>query len=624
MDLSSSSSRIVTNNPGQSQTARTSGHTVGRLSNYAQNQPLTQIREGQMLKGEVTDLRNHEITLTLEDNTTVNARISNASSLSIGDTASFLVDQIIPGRITLEMIPPSQLASENNIIRKVLEESMLPKNEQNQTVVRELIHNQLPINKQSILDMLRLSVTNSDIGVKSLALMKKYNIPLTRENMTSFESYRNGTHALSQQFSQLSDQLSTLLSDSSSLYGTDMASHIGSKVIAALLSSSQPGFSAATGDLSYWDGLSQSTAEAGGEDAPAVGAGETLAGLLSGYDLPEDTLQKIQNQEISLPQLVKAIQSAAANEGDILDNETQPAPDLLEHPLIQTILEDYQAYQSEHSLIGGFFTKEERAQLLDAFENFPLGQSMKQKITDGTASQQETLNIIKNLLSFSRSEDAEKLLSNPQFQTLIKKQFQENFLLTPKQLMMARDLDSNLMQDYYHRIASQLKELSTIADTLPKSNLSAAFSGTLENTAANISFLNTLNQFYPYVQLPMELQNQVTNGDLFVFARKKTTLSDGKPVSVLLRLNLSHLGSLDVHLTAEGNQITSKFYLNDDEGRRLLKNNISLLREPLNDQGYTFTSEFLKKDQDFDLVKDLIAKDAPPAGNIRYNFDIRA
>ena len=158
MDLSSSSSRIVTNNPGQSQTARTSGHTVGRLSNYAQNQPLTQIREGQMLKGEVTDLRNHEITLTLEDNTTVNARISNASSLSIGDTASFLVDQIIPGRITLEMIPPSQLASENNIIRKVLEESMLPKNEQNQTVVRELIHNQLPINKQSILDMLRLSV----------------------------------------------------------------------------------------------------------------------------------------------------------------------------------------------------------------------------------------------------------------------------------------------------------------------------------------------------------------------------------------------------------------------------------------------------------------------------------
>ncbi|MDD6208603.1 MAG: flagellar hook-length control protein FliK [Clostridiales bacterium] len=616
MELSSSGSRIVTNHPGQGQASRTSGHTVGRLSNYAQNQPLTQIREGQVLRGEVTDLRNHEITLTLEDNTTVHARISNASSLSIGDTASFLVDHIVPGRITLEMIPQSQLASENNIIRRVLEESMLPKNEHNQTVVRELIHNQLPINKQSILDMLHLSATNPDIGIKSLALMKKYSIPLTRENMASFESYRNGTHALSSQFSELSDQIGTLLSDSSSLYGTDLASHIGSKVIATLLSSSKPEFLPSAEELTYLDNLS--VPESGQK------AGETLAELLSGYELSDETVQSIQNHQISLPALAKIILSIKENSTDSNEDGMISTQELLEHPLFKTILEDYQTYQTEHSFIGGFFTGEERAQLLDALENFPLGQAMRQKITDGTASQKETLNIIKNLLSFSKSEDTEKLLSNTQFQTLIKNQFQENFLLTPKKLLAGSNPDSSLIPDYYHQLASQLKEFSSLADTLPKSNLAAAFSETLENTAANISFLNTLNQFYPYVQLPMELPNQTANPDLYVFARKKSSLSDGKPVSVLLRLNLAHLGSLDVHLTIEGNQVTSKFYLNDEEGKRLLKNNISLLREPLNDQGYTLTSEFLKKDQDFDLVKDLIARDAPPAGNIRYNFDIRA
>lgn len=628
MDLSSSN-RIITNNPGQGTASRTSSHTVGRLSSYAQNQPLTQIREGQVLRGEVTDLRNHEITLTLEDNTTVNARISNASSLSIGDTAAFLVDQILPGKITLEMIPQSQLASENNIIRKVLEESMLPKNEQNQTVVRELIHNQLPINKQSILDMLHLAASNSDIGVKSLALMKKYNIPLTRENMTAFENYRNGTHALSSQFSDLSDELGHLLSDSSSLYGTDTAAHIGSKVIAALLSSSGSSFTVRTEDTTYLAGLSQSglthaeEKAAAGDNIPNNGIGDTLVSLLSDYGLPEQTLENIQSEQISLPALAKAILHATEGKASIEDGTLDPAA-VLDNPLVQTILEDYKAYQNEHSFIGGFFSSDERSELLEAFENLPLGQAMKQKIADGTASQQETLNVIKNLLSFSRSEDTEKLLSNPQFHTLVNRQFRSNFLLTPDQLMKGQNPDSDVIRDYYQHVASQLKELSNLADSLPKSNLAENLLGTLHDTAANLSFLNTLNQFYPYVQLPMELSSQIANGDLYVFARKKNRVLDDKPVSVLLRLNLAHLGSLDVHLTADKNQITSKFYLNDEEGRHLLKNNISLLREPLNDEGYTLISEFLKKDQDFDLVKDLIARDAPPAGNIRYNFDIRA
>lgn len=656
MDLSNSSSRIRANSAGQNQ-PKAQSHTVGRLSSYAQNQPLTQIREGQVLRGEVTDLRNREITLTLEDNTTVNARLTNATSLSIGDTASFLVNQIIPGKITLEIIPQSQLASENNIIRKVLEESMLPKNEQNQNIVRELIHNQLPINKQAIQDMLRLSVTNPDIGVQSLALMKKYNMPLTRETMVSFESYRNGSHALSEQLTALSDQIGKLLSDSSSLYGTETAARFASKVISTLLSSSQPAFSANPEDLSYLSkfALEPSAADEGNplgteqENAPG-GAGETLSRLLSGLGIPESTMENIQNEQISLPALSKAI-FAAMEHANELDTDQKmlaleqmgakadtmsaeelaetlsqmpSAKDVFQDPLIQTILDDYQAYQSEHAFIGGIFSREERTELLNALENFPLGSAMKQKIIDGTATQQETLNIIKNLLSFSKSEDTEKLLSNPQLQTLVKHRFNENFLLTPQQLLNGAQKSQNVISDFYQKMANQLKGLSTLADSLPASGAAAALSETIQNTASNLSFLNTLNQFYPYVQLPMELTSQITNGDLYVFAKKKTSLSDGKPISVLLRLNLEHLGSLDVHLTAEQNKITSRFYLDNDEGRRLLKTNISLLREPLNDQGYTLTSEFLKKEQDFDIVKDLIARDAPPAGNIRYNFDIRA
>ena len=145
-------SNRIPNNPSAANptTSKAAGRNVGSLSNYGQSLPVKQLSVGQVLKGEVTDLRNNEIVVTLDDNTKVAARLENGLSLSIGDTAAFRVKDISISHIILEAIPKSELAVANSTINKALDEAGLPKNEKNILVVRELMNQGMPLtNRQS-------------------------------------------------------------------------------------------------------------------------------------------------------------------------------------------------------------------------------------------------------------------------------------------------------------------------------------------------------------------------------------------------------------------------------------------------------------------------------------------
>jgi len=48
------------------------------------------------------------------------------------------------------------------------------------------------------------------------------------------------------------------------------------------------------------------------------------------------------------------------------------------------------------------------------------------------------------------------------------------------------------------------------------------------------------------------------------------------------------------------------------------------LKDALNEQGYSFSSEFAEKKKDIDLVHDFIETEAPVGNITRYNFDLRA
>ena len=59
----------------------------------------------------------------------------------------------------------------------------------------------------------------------------------------------------------------------------------------------------------------------------------------------------------------------------------------------------------------------------------------------------------------------------------------------------------------------------------------------------NLQFMNTLNQIFPYVQLPLKLTEQLTHGELYVYTKKKDLSAQNKEVSILLHLDMDSLPS---------------------------------------------------------------------------------
>lgn len=81
--------------------------------------------EGDIIRGEVSDLSNNDITITLEDNTILRAKITGNPVISIGQTAAFKLGGVSGGNILLEAIKNSFTETELTIINKALDEAGL-------------------------------------------------------------------------------------------------------------------------------------------------------------------------------------------------------------------------------------------------------------------------------------------------------------------------------------------------------------------------------------------------------------------------------------------------------------------------------------------------------------------
>ncbi len=142
----------------------------------------------------------------------------------------------------------------------------------------------------------------------------------------------------------------------------------------------------------------------------------------------------------------------------------------------------------------------------------------------------------------------------------------------------------------------------------------------------NMEFMKMLNEQFTYMQLPLKLSQENAHGDLYVMTRKNALKKSKDNLKVLLHLEMDSLGTLDIHITKEHTNISTQFYVAKDSARKLLEKNAELLKDAINNQGYSFTSEFLDKEKDIDLVHDFIENEtSAPIGNVtRYNFDLRA
>lgn len=653
------------------------------LSNYGTTTRIRSLYPGQILKGEVTDLRNTEVVVTLENNTTVAGKLQNGSWLAIGETAAFKVASASQENIVLEALPRTDMALANSTIQKALEEAGLPKTDKNQQIVLELMNNQLPIHRQGIQQMLQLAYQHKDIQIPTLVLMNKLQIPLTETNAVQLERYINNANCITTQLQDLASDLTNLIQKTAEPYkeedrintisttpenasalaanpqkqvtetivsqevanngigGTSSFQTIAARIISSICDTST--LTTSDTKTTLPDAILQLTEPEQTE----------LVSILENFDLTETTKEAIRSGTLSLRQAIHLIRKDFEQAYTLdMENTITDAPNanteqasknshaqtnaqmlrtsLFDTPLIQKIEQQFTDLQIANKELGGALNNVEQVELSQILNQFPLDEKVKDKIVTGEIPTSELMRTIKTVLPFTPEQPAAALLSSSTFSKLLKKELLNSFLLSPKELSQQGGVDF-----YYRKLEKHLEDLDTVlekqllsrqqtSDLLMNNTMQTNAKESVGQLKDNLNFMKLLNQFFSFVQLPTKMQDACTHADLYVYTRKKQLAKQQNPIHILLHLDMDYLGSMNVDVKLKNKTITANFSMSDEKAKKLLENNLSLLNDALLEKGYLCNSKVSKLEKEVDIVKDFIEPEHATHGISRYSFDLRA
>lgn len=594
---------IVSNGIQNSTDSPSSSVASSQPKAYRTGNTTVMLREGQTLKGVVSDVHSDQITLVMEDGTAFTGRLPDAGQYSIGQKAAFKIVSLDQNTIYMKAVSTSYLLDMEDTIDQALEEAGLPKSARNSDVVRSLLMNQQSISRENLLSSIRLCATYPDADVNSVITLRRLGLPLTPENLAQFEQYENNDHSLLDRFAQITDSIGDLMNAIGTQVPRLSGQTAGQLLNLALSSSLTPEEQALKEAQAAASEAQTEAAAQEGEESDAPETAEKAPANAADAALSEET--EVSSSPFSRMKQIFSSLTDGASAAKAALSETGLAKDY-KVPFI-------------HEQVGFSLSPEEREAFHSLLSDLPLPEELTTSLQEGTLTTRDFLTAVRQALPRMSSEQAAGLLSSPAFQRLVKDQFLSNWTLSPEKLKQ-----KGAVEELYQQISSQVDKLSHFSQDVFGKNLFENLQQQTTQTSQNLNFMKLLNDTYQYVQLPVKLQQQNAHGDLYVMTRKESLRRHPDSLKALLHLDMDHLGSLDIHIIRENTSITTKFFVDEKDTLQLLEKNINLLQDALNEQGFSFSSEFSMKEKDFNLVNDFMNAEAPVGTIARYNFDLRA
>ncbi len=179
------------------------------------------------------------------------------------------------------------------------------------------------------------------------------------------------------------------------------------------------------------------------------------------------------------------------------------------------------------------------------------------------------------------TEKLRDLIKDESVTRLFNKTFSSQFYLNEENIDSKQEI-----KDLYRRIYDGTNNLINALNEsgIENANLQAP----VHNLSENVNFMNALNNFLPYVQIPFNGEAGRENGELYVFKNKKGLSDALGSLSAFIHLDMDNLGPTDVFVSLAGEKVTTNFRVSNDEVLDLIEANIGLLNKRLNERGYSF------------------------------------
>lgn len=645
--------------------AQTAGKNIAASNSMMGN--LSNFEKGQTFRGEVIDLRNKTAKIQLSDARVITAKLDQSVPLSIGQQAVFRVVEVSNTMLALKVLPIGNFDSAEATILKALEGASLPKTERNMEAVRELLVHQLSIDKNSLYQFLQYSVVFPKASFTTLALMLRHNIPLNEVNTEQFEQYRNSEHRILQQLDDLSKNIAQIFETSGSVEGQGKLVPLQQQILDLLLNetSSLPPQEIRK-NLQQMLGKVDSNLEFLFQHQEILNAGEIVEAkeftlptaeqktrfplfslddpvsvftneerlhiveLLEKYIISDESRISILKGDASIRKLaeslLKGIEIAAfreKGEPSMLTLQSMALegelPKAFSNAMVIDVLQKLQEEWSRDGSIGNYLPKLFREEL-KANLSF-LNPLQQEELVNGSMRGHTLLSFMKQQLKGFSEAPALSFVANKALQEVVNHMFVERWTLTPKQIQQ-----EGAINKLYQRLEQDFGVLKSL------------FAGHLDGTEAavqnssnktgylqeNLQFMKTLNQIFPYVQLPLKFSGKEVHSELFVYTKKEDLRNKKDQISVLLHLDMEYLGALDVRLELRGKKVDATFYLEQKKDILMFSEHLYQLEEVLKEKGFSLFTKIQEKEKETDIVKDFISSDSKADTMKRYNFDIRA
>ena len=544
---------------------------------------LKELKVGNVFEGTVNAMKNGQVTLGLSNGQTILARLDGKLSLTVGESMFFQVKMNDGTQIAIRPFSGTGNAA-NPTLLNALFAAGLPANEKNLNMVDAMMREQMSIDKQSLNEMMKAVLSNEKVPVATIVQMTKLHLPISPEMAAQFENYQNDSHAIL-------NEIDTMIEDLPGIFEEETLSQ---KQIVNL-----------NHGLLDVIGNGEIIQETANMDA------QKMANMVShaGQETSGDGTMNLQELPDSVPQSAE----------EVFAKDTLGS--LLSPKQAETLTRQLQEIP-EVALNGHLFTQEMQEEEIVPKLNLHLSAAQFLKEVDENLMQAVKSGTLSTPDVFGETADgpAGKLLSSKTYAAVLKNVLEQQWLLKPENLK-----EKEKISELYERLDHQMEKIEQV---LKESGIQrTSLSETMNDIRSNIEFMNQINQTYTYVQMPLKLANQNANGELYVYTNKKSLHDPESELSAFLHLELDHLGTTDVSIKMrpKTKEVSTNFYLDDDEAYRLIAQNMPILEDRLTRKGYHCTMTVTKGEKDVNFVDDFLKKDQRSVGTLhRYSFDVRA
>lgn len=555
------------------------------VNNASANNAIARVDVGQMFRGQILDITNNMVSISMEGKGVLNARMLDSVSLNIGDNILFQIQENNGSSVLIKPQPESAGAMKDNAIFKVLDANGLMPTDKNYQIAEALMNRGMPVDKGHMQQLIQQSYKFPDASIDTLASLSKLGLEINETNISQYQDYMNNSHQLSADLGRLAADIADF--SMSAFYELGQSGNVSdmlelNRAILSIISDS--------GDFS------PETLQSVKVNPEAALIPEEIfqAGDLAAED--GELLNSVQNNSVQK----ESVGHSGVNAGT-LGNELQ-------------MLAEYTGMNRED--INNIFDKLNKM----GFDKEALAKVAKE--SDSPVKLMNNLDtIISNNAEKIPDEAIKDFFASKEWNALLNEGTKKKFSLNPEEMKNPKEID-----DLYNKIYDRTNKLM---DTLSQSgagnsnNLNQSAKGVQER----IDFMQNLNNMYVYAQIPVKTQSSEMNSDLFVYMNKKAMKDAKEEVSALLHLDMEHLGATDVHVSLHGSTVHTRFYVDDEISARIIDEHMTMLEKAINENGLSLTNEVIAREPSLNtkpnmVVDEMLGSELEQSVK-RYSFDVR-